>query len=177
MIGKFIYSLTEEDYINFEEMKLKQNKSWVVPILFSVVIGAASAFYAVERKSYVYLIIPIVMIIDIFVTYFYMNNIKPKKNVKKYTGLDKSYFSPKEITFNSDSIELKTLPLKDGDPAIIEIYPFSVMSAILESNDYFQFITVSEANVLPKKAIPQEILQSVENVIRKNPNYSMIKNV
>lgn len=177
MIGKFTYSLTKEDYISLELLKLKQNKPWVLPTIFSVVLSVTFAYYAVERKSYIYLIIPIVMFIDAFFTYYYANNIKPKKNAEKYISLDKSYLSPKEITFYRDSIELKTLPENEGDPAIIEVYPFSVMSAILESRDYFQFITVSEANVVPKKAIPQEILQTVENTVRNNPNYSLMKNV
>lgn len=177
MIGKFTYSLTKEDYISFELLKLKQNKPWVLPTIFSVVLSVMFAYYAVERKSYIYLIIPIVMIIDAFFTYYYANSIKPKKNAEKYISLDKSYLNPKEITIFRDSIELRTLPEKEGDPAIIEVYPFSVMSAIIESNDYFQFITVSEANVLPKRSIPQDILQTVENTIRNNPNYTLMKNV
>lgn len=177
MIGKFTYSLTKEDYISFEALKIQQSKPWILPTVFSVALGAMFTYYAVERKSYVYLIVPIVMIIDIFFSYLYVNNVKPKRNAEKYIKLDKSYFNQKEITFFSDSIELKTLPEKDGDPAIIEIYPFSVMSSITESNDYFQFITVSEANVLPKKAIPQEMYKAVEGVIRKNPNYNLLKNV
>lgn len=177
MIGKFTYSLTKEDYINFESLKLKQNRSIIFPFFTSLAVCLMFIYYAVERKSYIYLIIPIIVALDFVITYFYVKNIKPKKNAEKYISLDKSYLNQKEITVYSDSIELKTLPDKDGDPAIIEIYPFSVMSAILESNDYFQFITVSEANVLPKRAIPQEILQAVENTIRKNPNYTLIKNV
>ncbi|MGN1328323.1 MAG: hypothetical protein ACI4V4_01330 [Eubacterium sp.] len=177
MIGKFIYSLTEEDYVKFEELKLKQNKAWLMSAISTLLICAIFTFYAVERGTYIYLIIPVVTIIDSIFTYYYVNNIRPKKNAKKCIDLDKSYLNPKEITFYSDSIELKTLPKKDGDPAIVGVYPFSVMSAIIESNDYFQFITVSEANVLPKRVIPQEILQAVENTIRKNPNYTLLKNV
>ncbi|MGN1421096.1 MAG: hypothetical protein ACI4XC_06250 [Eubacterium sp.] len=177
MIGKFIYSLTEEDYVKFEELKLKQSKGWIMSAFSSLLLCALFTFHAIEKKSYIFLIVPIVIILDLVFTNYYVNKIRPKKNAKKYISLDKSYLNQKEITVYSDSIELKTLPEKDGDPAIIEIYPFSVMSAILESNDYFQFITVSEANVLPKRAIPQEILQTVENTIRKNPNYTLIKNI
>lgn len=177
MIGSFIYNLTKADYLNFEMLKFKQNKNRIFPSVGIAAIFLIFAGFFVEKDIYKLFIIPAVFLLETLILFIYVGKIKPRKNVEKYLRLDSSYLSKREVAFYSDYIELKVLPEREGDAAVIEVYPYSVMSGIIESSDYFQFITVSEANLLPKKAIPADMLKAVEDTVRKNPNYTLLKNV
>lgn len=173
---KITYSLTEQDYINFEKIKLKINKTNL--LIYVTVIGmmAIGVYMAVSAKMYETLIMTTIYCIVIILCGLYVSKIKPQKTVDKILKLDNSFLSAKEMTIDDNSIEIKTLP-KEGESAIMCVYPFSSMSVIYETKDYFQFVLTGEANMLPKKAIPKEIIEAVEKTIRKNPNYILLKNI
>lgn len=177
MIGSFIYSLTKEDYITFEKMKVKQSKTNLISYFTALFLLVIGVFNAVSTKNYTNLIIPCIFIVATVFINYYAVKIRPKKVVNNYTQLDKSYFGQKKITVNNNSIEIEQLPSENGEPSAIGVYPYSAVGAIFESKDYYQIIMTTEATLIPKRDIPQEIAQSVENTFKRNPNYVFMKNV
>lgn len=167
---KFTYSLTYDDYLNFEKFRLKKNRTAFLSYIICIAFLTMGVYDAVAYKSYEMIIVAAILVLVELVTMLYTLNISPKKRVNKYISLDSSYLGEKEITIDEKAIELKYIP-KLNEAAVVAIYPYSIMTAIYETEEYYYFILNSEVKILPKKVIPAEISESVKKIISKNGNY------
>lgn len=173
-MAKFIYSLTYDDYISFEKFKLKRNKtaffSYITCLLFLIM----GVYDAVVYKTFQIIVIAVIMIFAVFVSTAYSVNIAPKKRVKKYISLDPAYLGQKEIIVDEKKIEIKNIPA-ENEGAVVAVYPYSVMTAIYETSEYYYFFAGSEVKLLPKKAVPAELSENVNKFVKNNKNYMFFK--
>ena len=103
-----------------------------------------------------------------------VNIIVPKKKVNRYIKSDASYLGENEITIDDKAIEIKNIPA-EKETGVVCVYPYSVISIIYETENYFYFIVANEVKILPKRVIPQAMSQSVFNAINRNPNRMYVK--
>lgn len=168
----FKYALTKEDYLFFEKIFAKrQFRSVLFPALIFV-IYTISVF--VRSHNFTILFFSFAVLLGIAIGYFVCIPALIKRKVKTYTNSDKSYFSPVEITIDDKKIESKKL-FEESAAEIIGIYPYSIMRAIIENENYIYFYISNEVRILPKAAIPQEFKETVFSNIKKNTNYTYMK--
>ena len=55
---------------------------------------------------------------------------------------------------------------------LIGVYPYNMVSAIIETKEYVYFIVPTGTNIFPISSIPLEIRVGVLKNIKKNPNYA-----
>lgn len=84
---------------------------------------------------------------------------------------DITYGELREITVGENTVEFKTLP-KEDEPMLIGVYPYNMVSAIIETKEYVYFIVPTGTNIFPISSIPLEIRAGVLKNIKKNPNYA-----
>lgn len=169
MKNTFRYSLAEEDYLNCETFHMKKNGNFLLMFIFSGSIVFYFIYLAIVQKN-VYYVPSIVFFIAFIVLYtIYLFKIKVKKEVKKYVFSDKSYLGLNEITIDDKAMESKNIP-NENEAAIVTIYPYSIMKAIYETNEYFYFYIGDEVKILPKRVIPQEMQEAVFKAIKSNKN-------
>lgn len=172
MRNTFRYTLTVQDFIRFEQMNAKRTmRSSVFMIVMFLGLGV---FYYITEKNTAILIGFAVAAAFGIIFYAYNYYISLKKKVDNYTGKDSSYLKPTEITITDKAIETNNLP-DENEAVILAIYPYSIMSVIYETNDYFYFFIGNEAKILPKSAVPNEMKELVFKEIKKNPNCIFIK--
>ena len=173
-MAKFVYSLTYEDYVGFEKFKLKRNRTSFFSYITCLLFLAMGVYDAAVYKTFEVVILSALMIAAVGLSTVYSVNTAPKKRVKNYISLDSSYLGQKEITIDDKAIEIKNLP-KENEPAVLAVYPYSLMSAIYETADDYYFFIGNEVKLLPKRVIPAELSDSVKRVIASNKNYLYIK--
>lgn len=168
----FRYSLTEDDYINFEKLNTsRQFKALLFPMMFFIFCGI---FMYAKERDYIFIIFIVTMVLLLVLSYFVLLPYSAKKRVKTYLNGDRSYLLPTEITIDDKKIESKNIP-EENEAGIIGIYPYSIMRMIIENEDYIFFYISNEVKVLPKRAIPQEFKETVFELIKKNGNYTYMK--
>lgn len=173
MRNTFRYTLNEMDYILFERMQFKRSvvPSTVFIAVFFVMIGV---YDYISSKNIVMLICAAAAIAIAFLYFFIYDKALIKNKVRRYIYADSSYMGENEIIIDNHSIEIKNIP-RENEAGIISIYPYKIMRAIMENNEYFFFYVGLEVKILPKKAIPQEMKEQVFSNIKKNQNYVYVK--
>lgn len=174
MMAEFIYSLTFDDYVNFEKFKLKRNKTSFFSYIMCLFFIATGVYDAVVYKNHYLIIIAIIMILFVCATTLYSLKIAPKKRVKNLLTLDSTYLCQNKAVIDDKAIETRNIPY-ENQAGIVAVYPYSVMSVIYETEDYYYFFIATEVKILPKRAIPPELSDYVKKVISNNKNYMFIK--
>lgn len=169
----FRYSLSEEDYLSFEKMQFKRGffPSTIVMIVCFIFIGV---YNYITEKNLIILIGTVVAVVILFLFFAIYNTAIVKGRVKKYIAMDSSYLGENEIIIDNNAVEIKNIP-KENEAGIIAVYPYKIMRAIVENNDYFYFYIGMEAKILPKRCIPDEMKQQVFSSIKNNRNYVYMK--
>ena len=124
----------------------------------------------IVSKDYQMLIFAAAMALIDVLTAVYEMKILPKKRVKRILAADSNYLTANEITIDDKAIEIKNIP-NENQAGIVAVYPYSVMSVIYETTDYFYFFIGTEVKILAKKNIPQESAQYVKKIISSKRNY------
>lgn len=176
MRNTFRYSLTADDYLNYEKFAVKLRKSNVVSVIILMFVTAMTVYFAVrngglEVQYYIYFG---AFVIAIVLLSLINNFIMPKNKVKRYIKSDASYLGENEISIDDKAIEIKNIPA-EKETGVVCIYPYSVISIIYETENYFYFIVANEVKILPKRVIPQAMSRSVFNAINSNPNRMYVK--
>lgn len=169
----FRYSLTEKDYLSFEKMQLKRRV--VLSIIVLTVCFLAIGFYNyIAAKNTSILILSVIAAVISILLFSVMYTITAKRRVKRYIFMDSSYLGENEIIIDNNTVEIKIIP-KENEAGIIAVYPYKIMRAIVENNDYFYFYIGMEAKILPKRCIPDEMRQQIFSNIKNNKNYVYMK--
>ena len=156
----FNYTLEKKDLINFELFKLKTSKFLNMVYITVLIVLVMNTYYAVSEKNYAYLLIVAFYIIGV-----------AKKRAERCLKKDITYGELREITVGENTVEFKTLP-KEDEPMLIGVYPYNMVSAIIETKEYVYFIVPTGTNIFPISSIPLEIRAGVLKNIKKNPNYA-----
>lgn len=167
----FNYTLEKKDLINFELFKLKTSKFLNMVYITVLIVLVMNTYYAVSEKNYAYFLIVAFYIIGVAVYSFYVTKIRPKKRAERCLKKDITYGELREITVGENTVEFKTLP-KEDEPMLIGVYPYNMVSAIIETKEYVYFIVPTGTNIFPISSIPLEIRAGVLKNIKKNPNYA-----
>lgn len=175
MNSTFTYSLTLEDYINYEKIKFKQKRSAGITYISCLILLAVGVFNIVVNRDFTVLCIAAGYIVLSVAAVLYESRLRPQKFARKYTSLDSTYFAPRQVVLTPQSIEF-TVKGENGVQTT-GVYPLSALGAVFESNDYFQIFLTTEYYIIPKSAIPSQDKMTVENILRTRPNYVKIKNV
>ena len=136
-----------------------------------LIVLVMNTYYAVSEKNYAYLLIVAFYIIGVAVYSFYVTKIRPKKRAERCLKKDITYGELRELTVGENTVEFKTLP-KEDEPMLIGVYPYNMVSAIIETKEYVYFIVPTGTNIFPISSIPLEIRAGVLKNIKKNPNYA-----
>ena len=173
MKNTFRYSLTEQDYIIFEKFNFKRIYKPIL-ILVIMAITGFSIYYYCKFKLPIYIVAGILFLLGSLAVFYnrYTDGINNK--VRRYVQNDKSYLKQVEISIDRKGIELNTLS-NEGDVQINVIYPYSIMNVIFETDDFLYFIIDSEAKILPKSVIPNEMHGEVLRLIKKNKKRMYVK--
>lgn len=173
MKNRFRYSLSEQDYLFFEKMQFKKSflPATVAMMLCFIVIGAYNYITAKDTILLVGSACAALISILFFVLY---NHSILKNRVKKYLKMDSAYLGEGEIAIDSNAVEVKNIP-RENEAGIIAVYPYKIMRAIVENQDYFFFYIGMEAKILPKRCIPDEMKQQVFSNLKNNRNYVYMK--
>lgn len=166
----FTYTPCFDDYISFEKFKFKRNRSLLFTYIICVFFIAMGIYDVIVSKDYQMLIFAAAMALIDVLTAVYEMKILPKKRVKRILAADSNYLTPNEITIDDKAIEIKNIP-NENQAGIVAVYPYSVMSVIYETTDYFYFFIGTEVKILAKKNIPQESAQYVKKIISSKRNY------
>lgn len=173
-MAEFVYSLTRDDYIGFEKFKLKRNKTSFFSYLMCLFFIATGVYDAVVYKNLNMIIISAVTVISLCVLTLYSLKAAPEKRVKKLLSLDSAYLCQNKALINDKSIEIRNIP-QENQAGTVAVYPYSIMSAIYETEEYFYFFIATEVKILPKRDIPAELFDYIKKVIAQNSNYLFIK--
>lgn len=172
MRNTFRYALTVQDYIHFERMNMKRAfRSSIVMIVMFLGLGV---FLYITEKNLTILISFAIGSIVILLAHICSYYVSASKKAKNYVKKDNSYLKPTEITITDKTIETNNLP-NENEAGMVAVYPYSIMNAIYETNEYFYFLIGNEAKILPKSAVPDEMKELVFKEIKKNPNCVFIK--
>lgn len=166
----FTYTPCFDDYISFEKFKFKRNRSLLFTYIICVFFIAMGIYDVIVSKDYQMLIFAAAMALIDVLTAVYEIKILPKKRVKRILAADSNYLTANEITIDDKTIEIKNIP-NENQAGIVAVYPYSVMSVIYETTDYFYFFIGTEVKILAKKNIPQESAQYVKKIISSKRNY------
>lgn len=166
----FTYTPCFDDYISFEKFKFKRNRSLLFTYIICVFFIAMGIYDVIVSKDYQMLIFAAAMALIDVLTAVYEMKIWPKKRVKRILAADSNYLTANEITIDDKAIEIKNIP-NENQAGIVAVYPYSVMSVIYETTDYFYFFIGTEVKILAKKNIPQESAQYVKKIISSKRNY------
>ncbi|HBN39090.1 MAG TPA: hypothetical protein DD404_06130 [Ruminococcaceae bacterium] len=166
----FTYTPCFDDYISFEKFKFKRNRSLLFTYIICVFFIAMGIYDVIVSKDYQMLIFAAAMALIDVLTAVYEMKILPKKRVKRILAADSNYLTANEITIDDKAIEIKNIP-NENQAGIVAVYPYSVMSVIYETTDYFYFFIGTEVKILAKKNIPQESAQYVKKIISSKRNY------
>lgn len=166
----FTYTPCFDDYISFEKFKFKRNRSLLFTYIICVFFIAMGIYDVIVSKDYQMLIFAAAMALIDVLTAVYEMKILPKKRVKRILVADSNYLTANEITIDDKAIEIKNIP-NENQAGIVAVYPYSVMSVIYETTDYFYFFIGTEVKILAKKNIPQESAQYVKKIISSKRNY------
>ncbi len=173
MKNTFRYSLSRQDYIAFEKMKTKLNT--IRPVIFLAFFALAFCIYwYVSTKDLVFLVCTLVLFAIYICSVAYKYYISSKKAVDKYLSLDDGYLKSAEFSVDSYGIESRGLP-EENESMVITAYPYSIMNAIYETEDYFYFFVGFEVKILPKSAVPPQMQATVFGQIKKNTNCVFVK--
>lgn len=172
MRNTFRYALTVQDYIYFERMNMKRafRSSMVMIVMF---LGLGVFLYITEKNLTILISFAIGSIV-ILLAHICSYYVSASKKAKNYVKKDNSYLKPTEITITDKTIETNNLP-NENEAGMVAVYPYSIMNAIYETNEYFYFLIGNEAKILPKSAVPDEMKELVFKEIKKNPNCVFIK--
>lgn len=172
MRNTFRYTLTVQDYIHFERMNMKRAfRSSIVMIVMFLGLGV---FLYITEKNLTILISFAIGSIVILLAHIYSYYVSASKKANNYVKKDNSYLKLTEITITDKAIETNNLP-NENEAGMVAVYPYSIMNAIYETNDYFYFLIGNEARILPKSAVPDEMKELVFKEIKKNSNCFFIK--
>lgn len=172
MRNTFRYVLTLQDYIYFERMNMKRAfRSSIVMIVMFLGLGV---FLYITEKNLTILISFSIGSIVILLAHICSYYVSASKKAKNYVKKDNSYLKLTEITITDKTIETNNLP-NENEAGMVAVYPYSIMNAIYETNEYFYFLIGNEAKILPKSAVPDEMKELVFKEIKKNPNCVFIK--
>ena len=173
MRNTFRYSLNCQDFINFEKFNMKKQSNIMFTFFLMVIVFFAIYCYMVFN-SYYGLIFAAVFAVLAGLMLFCSFKISPKKRVNNYLKKDNSYLKTTEITITDKAIETNNLP-NENEAGIVAIYPYSVMNAIYETDDYFYFFIGNEARILPKSAVPNEMKELVFKEIKNSQKCIFVK--
>lgn len=173
MKNTFRVTPNKEDFVIWERLQFKRSR--LIPTLITAFMFILfSAFYLIAEKNLT-LSIATIIAFAVFGAYFlYVYNVGIEKKVEKYLAADAQYLSPCEITIDENTVEYRNMP-KRNEAGIINVYPYSVIRAIYETENYFYFYVGFELKILPKRDIPDQMKQQVCNYIKQNANYFFIK--
>lgn len=171
---EFTYSLTDEDYIRFEKFKLKRNKTVFIVYIISLFYVAMSIYDAIVYKAYDLIFITIGFVILICAATAYVYFAAPKKRVRKMLAADSTYTGENSIKIGEKEIEIKNLP-RENQRGMVAVYPYSVMSAIYETEESYYFLIGMTVKILPKRVIPPVLSDYVKKTLSKNGNYIYLK--
>lgn len=176
MTISFEYTPTKEDYLNYEKFAEKMKRQRPILIIVGMMITASTVYTSVVNKKIdlFQIVATIAILTAIVLCLFLQNSVFPQKRVNWYIKKDPSYFSPMEFTVNEKAIEIKTKP-QNNEMGTVCIYPYSIMSIIYETNEYFYFVLGNEVKILPKNVIPRETRIQAFEEIRYNRNYVRVK--
>lgn len=172
MRNTFRYALTVQDFIHFERMNIK--RAFRPSIVMIVMFLGLGVFLYITEKNLTMLISFSVGSIVILLAHIYSYYVSASKKANNYVKKDNSYLKSTEFTVTDKAIETNNLP-SENEAGIVAIYPYSVMTAIYETNEYFYFLIGNEARILPKSAVPDEMKDLVFKEIKKNSNCVFIK--
>lgn len=173
MKNTFRSTLNKEDFVVWERLQYKRSR--LIPTLITAFMFLVfSSFYSIAEKNYT-LIIATVTAFAVCGAYFlYVYKIGIEKKVERYIAADTQYLSPCEITIDENTVEYKNMPMIN-EAGIINVYPYTVIRAIYETENYFYFNVGFEVKILPKRDIPDQMKQQVFSQIKKNANYFFVK--
>ncbi|MCC8072594.1 MAG: hypothetical protein LIO62_00490 [Clostridiales bacterium] len=170
------FSLTRKDYISFEVMKFRQQRTGIIAFTFCCVILAVGIHYAISQDDYIYLISTAVMLAAVIFEMIYLSKVRPKRRVDKLLSNDETYTSPVRMKISPDFVELESVP-KENEPMVIGVYPFGVINAIFETSEYYYLYLTAEVKILPKNIIPKEIDENIKKILRSKAQYAKLKNI
>ncbi len=173
MKNTFRSTLKKEDFVIWERLQYKRSK--LIPtLIIALMFVSFSGYYLIANKNLTLIIAVLVAVVICGVYFLYVYNKGIEKKVEEYIAADAQYLSQCEITIDENTIEGKNLPMIN-EAGIISVYPFSIMKAIYETENYFYFIIGFEIIILPKRDIPDEMKQQVFSQIKKNRNCIFLK--
>lgn len=173
MKNTFRSTLKKEDFIVWERLQFKRSK--LIPMLITALMFIVfSIYYLIVNRNFTLIIATVIAFVVCGAYFLYFYNTGIEKRVKKYIAADAQYISPCEITVDENTVEYRNIPMMN-EAGIINVYPFTVIRTIYETENYFYFVIGFEVKILPKRDIPDEMKQQVFNQIKKNANYLFIK--
>ena len=173
MKNTFRLTPNKEDFVIWERLQYKRSK--LIPTLITALMFVTFfGYYLIANKNLTLIIAALVAVVICGAYFLYAYNVGIEKKVEKYITADAQYLSQCEITIDENTIEYKNLPMIN-EIGIISVYPYSIMRAIYETENYFYFIIGFEVKILPKRDIPDEMKQQVFSQIKKNRNCIFLK--
>ncbi len=171
---KFVYSLTFDDYLVFERFKLKRNRSSFFIYIMTIFYFAMGLYTGIASRNYEIIYINIAVVLSVCAGTVYSHIFAPKKRVKKMIEEDSGCLNKNEIIISENAIEVKSLP-DENQSGSLEIYPYAIMQAIYETEENYYFFIDLLVKIVPKRAIPAELIEEAKKNISKNKNYIFIK--
>ncbi len=173
MKNTFRATLNKEDFVIWERLQFKRSR--LMPTLITALMFIVfSAYYLIAEKNFTLIIAMVIAFVVCGAYFLYVYNVGIEKKVEKYLAADAQYLSPCEITIDENTVEYRNMPMMN-EAGIINVYPYSVIRAIYETENYFYFNVGFELKILPKRDIPDGMKQQVFNYIKQNANYFFIK--
>ncbi|MDE5973618.1 MAG: hypothetical protein K2G73_02975 [Eubacterium sp.] len=173
MKNTFRVTPNKDDFVIWEKLQFKRSR--LIPTLITAFMFIAFfAFYLIAEKNSSLIIAAVIAFVVCGAYFLYVYNVGIEKKVERYLAADAQYLSPCEITIDENTVEYRNIPMMN-EAGIINVYPYSVIRAIYETENYFYFNVGFELKILPKRDIPDQMKQQVFNQIKKNANYFYIK--
>lgn len=162
-----------EDYIEFEKFKEKINKSFFLIYVMCSAFSVWSIYLAVESKRYeMLLFIPAVILFmacDRFI-----KKSEQRKRITRMISLDSSYLNENQIIIDDNFIEIKTIP-QQNQTGSVAVYPYSVISMIYETAQYYYFFIGTEVKILSKRDLPHGCEHDIKKILSSKRNYVFVK--
>lgn len=160
---KFCFRLTYDDLVKYNKIITKNENRKVSLMLFTVAAIIVAMSYLFESVSPSLIAIFIVVFIAIILRPVWIKYIL-KKPYKKYFGFKKDTI----VEFYGDHIVERS---GEGESKIEfeEHFPLEAIDKIIETNEYYLFfISLTEAMLMPKRAITGEDVQNMNIYLEKH---------
>lgn len=171
---EFTFSLNEQDYINYQKFNFRKSRNFLLICLVMIFYAGINIIQAIFYKRYELLLTAVLFIVFVLVILAVFYFVLLPKQVKKFVYADTGYSYTFQMNIGENEIEIKNIP-KENERRFEGVYPYSVISAIYETNGYYYILIGLTIHILPKREIPPEMSDYVKNIFRTKAKYSLKK--